>query len=188
MYEFFLKRYLDIILSINLIIILSPLLIIVSIAILIFNGKPIFFFSNRIGVKKKTFVMVKFRSMNRNTPLIPSSHMDDDNFTKIGKFIRRTNIDELPQLYNILIGDMSFIGPRPCIISQTNLIHLRDENKIFNYRPGLTGLAQISAYDGMTDAEKCHFDSLYIQKISFVTDLKIIFKTFLYIFRKQPKY
>ena len=106
----------------------------------------------------------------------------------IGKFIRRTNIDELPQLFNIFLGDMSFVGPRPSLPNQYELIKIRRKNNVYYCKPGLTGLAQISSYDGMKNSEKVFFDVEYLKKISFKYDLYIIFQTFLYLFRKPPVY
>jgi O-antigen biosynthesis protein WbqP len=123
-----------------------------------------------------------------NTRDVPSDQLRGVNFTWIGKLIRRTNLDELPQLINIIKGDMSVVGPRPPLASQHELIELRRENGALSCRPGLTGLAQISSFDGMSVGEKAHFDGEYAHKISIIKDLSIIFRTFAYLRKSPPVY
>lgn len=134
------------------------------------------------------FTIIKFRSMPINTVELPSNEIGKIKISKIGSFIRRTNIDELPQIFNILLNDMSFVGPRPPTLKQKKLIQYRIKNGSINCKPGLTGFAQISSYDGMSIQEKAKFDGMYLKKISFVTDLKIIIKTFFYLFKPPPIY
>jgi O-antigen biosynthesis protein WbqP len=119
---------------------------------------------------------------------VPSVDASTIKITKIGKFIRRTNIDELPQLFNVIRGEMSIVGPRPAIQSQTALVLQRAENGAENCLPGLTGLAQVNAYDGMPETEKAAFDGEYASGISLIKDLKIIGRTFSYLTRKPPVY
>ena len=122
------------------------------------------------------------------TKSVPSNKTHEIKVTFIGKIIRRTSIDELPQLYNILKGDMSFVGPRPCLLDQKKLIELRKINNIISVRPGLTGWSQVNAYDNMPDDKKNEFDLYYLKKNNIFLDLKIIFKTFFFLFKKQPVY
>ena len=188
MYLGFGKRFFDIIFSLLAVIFLLPLLFLVSILIKIFDPGPVFFKQKRIGLLGESFDFYKFRSMPVNTGDIPSDQLGKIKFTWVGRFIRRTNIDELPQLFNILKGDMSIVGPRPPIGSQRELIELRHQSGALNCRPGLTGLAQISSFDGMKVPEKAALDARYANSISFHLDISIILKTFIYILRPPPVY
>ena len=123
-----------------------------------------------------------------DTKNIPSDKLDKVKIKFIGKILRRFNLDELPQLLNILKGEMSFVGPRPCLPSQLKLINARKENNSSSLLPGLTGLAQVNSYDGMDFAQKAHFDKLYSESVSFTSDIIILIKTILYLFKKPPKY
>ncbi len=136
----------------------------------------------------KLFYMYKFRSMPVNTKNIASDKIKELNLNFVGKFIRRTNIDELPQLLNILKSDMSFVGPRPSLPSQNDLIEIRLKKGVLSFKPGMTGLAQISSYDGMSINTKVDFDKEYINSISLTTDVSIILKTFSYLLKPPPLY
>lgn len=182
------KRALDLFFIFISLVLLSPLLVLVSVLIKIFDPGPIIFKQKRIGFKGELFDFYKFRSMPVNTKDLPSHKIGSLKLTSIGKLIRRTSIDELPQLFNILKGDMSLVGPRPAIPNQKDLISLRSKNNVFSVLPGLTGLAQISSYDGMTNKSKVLFDAKYCSKISLLNDLKIILKTFTYLLKPPPVY
>lgn len=188
MYSLFFKRGLDILISGITIIFLSPIYIITGIVIYLQDFGPIIFKQQRIGQNGNHFLFFKFRSMPVNTPNVQSTDVSKLKITPFGKIIRRTSIDELPQLFNILIGDMSIVGPRPSISSQINLIELRKTNGSLSLKPGLTGYAQINSYDFMPETEKAKFDGYYFKNISFLLDLKIIFSTFLYLLKKPPTY
>lgn len=188
MYLRFGKRFFDITFSIFGAIFLMPFLFFAAIMIKIFDPGPVIFKQKRIGLLGKSFDFYKFRSMPVNTGDIPSDQVGMVKLTWVGRFIRRTNIDELPQLFNILKGDMSIVGPRPPIGSQRELIELRRHSGALNCRPGLTGLAQVSSYDGMKVPEKAALDARYANSISFRLDVFIILKTFIYIFRPPPVY
>ena len=123
-----------------------------------------------------------------NMPNIPSNKINELNLNWVNNFIRRTNIDELPQLYNILKGDMSVVGPRPALPSQQNLIEYRKKHGVLFFRPGLTGLAQISSFDGMKDDLKALHDKEYVNFITFKNDIMIIYKTFHYLLKPPPIY
>lgn len=176
-----LKRAFDMALSIITLMALSPLIITICCIIAVIDGFPIIYWSDRVGVNSKIFQMPKFRTMRRETPVVatnllqsPGAHM-----TRSGPWLRRTSLDELPQLWSILIGDMSFVGPRPALFNQNNLIALRKKARIDNLRPGLTGLAQINGRDDLDDGDKVQFDEKYLKNISFHLDLRIIALTFI---------
>lgn len=188
MYKFFGKRTLDILIVFFSFVVLLPLMLIIAVLIKVFDPGPVIFKQHRVGINGEKFEFLKFRSMPVNTGNLPSDEVGKVKLTRIGKFIRRTSIDELPQLVNVLKGDMSIVGPRPPIVSQEELIQLRKENQSITIRPGLTGLAQINSFDGMSIAEKAKFDGLYVRNISFINDVKIILNTFLYLLKPPPVY
>ena len=182
------KRLLDIFIVFCAVVFLSPLMLLIPFLIKVFDQGPIFFKQERIGREGKQFWFYKYRSMPVNTGDIPSDKVDEIKLTWIGKVIRRTNLDELPQLLNILKGDMSVVGPRPPIISQKELIDLRMRNGSIDFRPGLTGLAQIKSFDGMSVVQKAEYDGLYAKNITFFNDVKIILNTFTYLLKTPPVY
>ncbi len=182
------KRTIDIILSLIALIFFSPTFLLIIICIFLFDRGPIFFIQKRIGRRNKIFNLIKFRSMPIGTKNITSDKLSETNITKMGVILRRTNFDELPQLINILKGEMSIVGPRPCLLSQKELINLRIENKSINCKPGLTGLAQINSYDFMSIKDKAFYDYKYANKVSLLLDISIILKTVIYLFSPPPKY
>ncbi|MCC6478930.1 sugar transferase [Sphingorhabdus sp.] len=188
MYAHVFKRVLDVILAAAGLALLAPLCLLVFLAIRIFDPGPAIFRQLRVGRGGCEFAFYKFRSMPVNTGDIPSDKLADVALSRVGKFIRRTNIDELPQLVNILKGDMSVVGPRPPIPAQTELVELRRRNGALNCRPGLTGLAQVNAFDGMSVEQKAAFDGQYAQSIGFLRDIAIIASTLLYLLKPPPKY
>ena len=184
----FFKRLFDIILAVLLIIGLAPFYLLIALIIFVQDfGTPIFK-QIRVGKSGKEFMFYKFRSMPLKTPNVESHERSKLTITPFGKFIRRTNLDELPQFFNVLKGDMSFIGPRPPIPSQINLIELRRNNKALSLKPGLTGWAQVNSYDNMPEEEKARFDGEYAQIISVKMDLLILGKTVIYFTKKPPTY
>lgn len=188
MYKLFGKKTIDLLIVIISFVFLLPVLVFISILIKVFDSGPVIFTQKRVGKDGKYFDFYKFRSMPVNTGDIPSDKIEGIKLTWIGNFIRRTNLDELPQLFNIIKGDMSIVGPRPPIPSQLDLIAFRNDNCAIKLLPGLTGLAQISSYDGMSVEEKAFFDGKYAENISFYTDINIMFKTFFYLLKSPPKY
>lgn len=188
MYKLFGKRLLDIFIVLVAVICLSPLMIVVALLIKIVDPGPIIFKQRRVGKNGESFSFFKFRSMPVNTGDLASDEVGHIKITWVGKMIRRTNIDELPQLLNIIKGDMSIVGPRPPIPSQEELLQLRKENYSLLVRPGLTGLAQVNSFDGMTVAQKAKFDGEYVKNITFLNDVKIILNTVLYLFKPPPVY
>lgn len=182
------KRLLDIILAVFLIIMLSPIYGIIALIIFLQDGGTPVFKQIRVGYGGKEFMFYKFRSMPLKTPNVESHKRDKLIITPFGRFIRRLNLDELPQFFNVLIGDMSFIGPRPPIPSQVKLITLRRANQSLFLRPGLTGWAQVNSYDNMPEEVKAKFDGEYAHRISLKMDLLILFKTVIYFTKKPPTY
>ncbi len=183
-----LKRFFDIILSLVAIIVFSWLLIIIAIAIVVEDKGNILFKQKRIGKNKKEFYIYKFRTMKVSTPKDVPTHLLDNPesyITKIGGFLRRTSLDELPQLFNILKGDMSIVGPRPALWNQFDLIDLRDKNGSNSVRPGLTGWAQVNGRDELPIDVKAGFDGEYIKKMSIVFDIKIILMTVVSVFTSK---
>ena len=184
MYAKYIKRPLDFILSLIAIIILSPLILIVAILVRIKLGKPLIFKQQRPGKNEKIFTLYKFRTMtdkkDENGNLLP----DEQRLTKFGKALRSTSLDELPELINILKGDMAIVGPRPLLVEYLPLYN--EEQKHRHYvRPGLTGLAQISGRNAITWEEKFKEDIEYVNNITFIQDTKIILKTFVKVFKKE---
>lgn len=181
-----LKRYFDMFVSIFAVILLSPLFLIVSLAILITDGKPVLFRQERVGKDNKIFTVYKFRTMRNGVGDIATADLSDANekITKTGKFLRLTSIDELPQLFNILNGTMSLVGPRPLIPAEKEIRELREKYGVYSVRPGITGYAQINGRDNIDDATKALLDKEYIEKQSFIFDMKIIFKTFMKVLKR----
>lgn len=187
-YQHYIKRLFDILLSSLAIIVLSPFLLAVAIAIRLEDKGPALFRQERVGRNGKPFTLFKFRSMPVNTGDIPSAQAHKLKITRVGAFIRRTNIDELPQLVNILRGDMSVVGPRPALARQVELCAMREAQGVTRCAPGLTGLAQINSYDGMSEEEKVKWDSQYANNLSFFIDMSIILRTFTYLLKPPPAY
>ncbi|MCR5522827.1 MAG: sugar transferase [Clostridia bacterium] len=171
-----------------MIILLSPLLLIISLAVLIADGRPVIFKQCRVGRNNKLFYIYKFRTMKNGIGDIATKDFKDfeASITFTGRFLRKTSLDELPQLINIIKGEMSFVGPRPLIPDEKEIRKLREEYNVFSVRPGLTGLAQVNGRDALTDIEKAAFDREYVENRSFSLDIKILFRTFFAVlFRKD---
>lgn len=175
-----LKRFLDIVFSLILIILLIPLFLIISIVIKLTSRGPILFRQRRTGKDKTEFIIYKFRTMYLETPKNVPTHLlenPDKYITPVGKILRKTSLDELPQLINILKGEMSFVGPRPALYNQYDLIALREAEGVNNIRPGVTGWAQINGRDELEISEKVKYDSYYVKNQSILFDIKIVFIT-----------
>ena len=188
MYNRFFKRLIDIIVSfLGLTVLLVPMLII-SLVLVIDTPGPVFFKQKRVGIHKSYFNILKFRSMPVNTPKDVPTHLlenAESRLTGFEKFIRKTSVDELPQLINILVGDMSIIGPRPALWNQYDLIEERDKYGANDIRPGLTGLAQISGRDELEIEEKSRLDGEYVKKMSFLFDVKMFCLTVVSVLRSD---
>ncbi|MDT2764694.1 sugar transferase [Enterococcus asini] len=188
MYKNYLKRGIDFLLSLIGIIVLSPVFLILSLAIKLDSKGPIIFQQKRVGKGKSHFHIYKFRTMRIDTPKEMPTHLleNPDYFiTKTGKFLRKTSLDELPQLFNILKGDMAVIGPRPALWNQYDLIAERDKYQANDIRPGLTGLAQISGRDELEIDVKAKLDGEYTANITPLMDLKCFFGTILAVFKHE---
>lgn len=180
MYRTFFKRLLDIILSGCAIVILSPLLLIIAVAIKIDDPGPVLFRQKRVGIHKTHFSIMKFRTMKMDTPKDTPTHLlenPEQYITKVGKFLRKSSLDELPQIFQIFTGKMSIIGPRPALWNQFDLIAERDKYGANDVRPGLTGWAQINGRDELPIEVKARFDGEYAEKLSFRFDCKCFFGT-----------
>ena len=178
MYQKYIKRLLDIVLSFLGLIVLSWLYLVIVIAIKINDPGPAFFSQNRVGIHKKLFRVHKFRTMKMSTPHdVPTHQLENPKqyITKVGAFLRKTSLDELPQVWDIFIGKMSAVGPRPALWNQYDLIEERDKYDANDVRPGLTGWAQINGRDTLEIPEKARFDGEYAQNVSFFFDVKCFF-------------
>jgi O-antigen biosynthesis protein WbqP len=167
-------------LALFVLVILSPLFLIVALLILIEDGFPVFFTQRRVGINYTFFYIYKFRSMKKNTPNVATHLLTNPGqyLLKIGKFIRKTSLDELPNLINIIKGEMVFVGPRPALYNQNDLMALRVTAGVDKLKPGITGWAQINGRDGISIEKKVELEKEYLQKKSFLFDIEIIIKTF----------
>ena len=174
------KRSFDIFMAVVLLLFLFAPCLIIAISIKLSSAGPVIFWSVRVGRRGEKFKMPKFRTMQETTPVIATHLLGDASsfLTPLGSFLRKTSLDELPQLWSILIGDMSFVGPRPALFNQHDLIALRSKYRIDRLRPGLTGWAQINGRDDLSIPIKVFYDLEYAKKQSFLFDAKIIVLTF----------
>jgi O-antigen biosynthesis protein WbqP len=181
------KRIFDIVLSIFLLIILLIPIIFIAIIVRITSKGPVLYWSKRVGSNNTIFKMPKFRSMLINTPSVATHLLDNPDLylSPIGGFIRRYSLDELPQLFSVLKGDMSIVGPRPALFNQYDLIELRTELGINNLLPGITGWAQVNGRDELSISDKVALDLKYLKCQSFWFDLKILWMTFLKVLRSH---
>ena len=184
----YIKRIIDILLSGLAIIILSPLLLILCIAIKLDSPGPIFFTQKRVGIHKTYFQIYKFRTMRTDTPKDMPTHMlanPEQYITKTGRFLRKTSLDELPQIFNIFKGDMSIVGPRPALWNQDDLVAERDKYGANDVTPGLTGWAQINGRDELEIPVKAKLDGEYVKKYGFTMAVRCFFGTFLSVLRQD---
>ncbi|MDH6366289.1 MULTISPECIES: sugar transferase [unclassified Breznakia] len=188
MYKKVVKPFLDYVISFIAIIILSPILLIIAILIKATSRGPVLFKQQRVGKNKELFNIYKFRSMRIDTPSDAPTHMlqnPEAFITPIGKFLRKSSLDELPQLFNILFGKMSIIGPRPALWNQYDLIEERDKYHANDEKPGITGLAQVSGRDELEIPVKAKFDGSYVANITFMNDVKLFFRTITSVFKSE---
>ena len=182
------KEYLDIYLSLMALFFLAPVFLTLVIAIKLDSPGPVFFKQKRVGIHQKHFKILKFRTMRTDTPKDMPTHLlqDPDQYiTKVGKFLRKTSLDELPQLINIVKGEMSIIGPRPALWNQYDLIEEREKYGANDILPGLTGWAQIPGRDELDIPEKAKLDGYYVDNLSFGLDVKCFFGTILSVLRSD---
>ena len=176
----YVKRILDIIFSTLLIALLSPVMVIIGVAIRVESSGGAIFKQKRVGQNKKAFVCLKFRTMRIDAPQnVPASKLLDSQkyITRVGRLLRRSSLDELPQLFNVLKGDMSLVGPRPLIFEEAEMHKKRESEGIYALRPGLTGLAQIKGRNLLLDCEKIENDKFYLENIKIRLDARIVFLT-----------
>ncbi|GAB4076378.1 sugar transferase [Nostocoides australiense] len=182
------KRIVDVVCSGTALIVLSPLLLAASVAVRLSSRGPIIFKQARVGAGGGKFTLLKFRTMPVNTAVVSSADAGGLAITPVGRVLRRTNVDELPQLLNILRGEMSVVGPRPALPSQADLLLYRTLEGSGRLRPGLTGLAQINSFDGMQPKEKATWDETYARRVTFRGDLAIVLATLRYLTKPPPRY
>lgn len=188
MYRNYIKRLLDLLLSAAAAIVLALPMAALAVWIKIDSPGPVFFRQRRVGAHKTHFNILKFRTMRGDTPHDVPTHLlknADSYITKSGAFLRRTSLDELPQIYNILAGEMSIIGPRPALYNQYDLIEARDAVHANDIRPGLTGLAQVNGRDELPIDVKAKYDGEYAADITFRKDLAIFFRSITYVFQRR---
>ncbi len=188
MYKHFFKRIIDFLLSFLAIIILAIPMLIIALAIKIDSKGPVFFTQKRVGKNKKLFTILKFRTMRTDTPHdAPTHELSDPTkwITKVGGFLRKTSLDELPQIFNIFVGQMSIIGPRPALWNQDDLIAERDKYGANDVKPGLTGWAQINGRDELEIPLKAKLDGEYVQKMGFFFDCKCFFGTIVSVLKSD---
>jgi O-antigen biosynthesis protein WbqP len=173
------KRVFDILLSLFLIFLFFTPMVILAICIRLTSSGPSWFWSDRVGRDNVLFTMPKFRTMHIDSPNVATHLMKDPNLylTPIGGFLRSSSIDELPQLFSVLKGDLSFVGPRPALYNQIDLIALRNENGVARLKPGITGWAQVNGRDELSIEEKAYLDEEYLKRRSFIFDCKILWIT-----------
>ncbi|NBK91489.1 sugar transferase [bacterium 1XD21-13] len=182
------KKFIDLFLSLSGVTFLSPLFLFIMLVIKLDSKGPVFFRQKRVGIHKKHFYILKFRTMRIDTPRDVPTHqlMDPEQYiTKVGKFLRKTSLDELPQILNILKGDMSIIGPRPALWNQYDLIEERDKYGANDVMPGLTGWAQINGRDELEIPVKARLDGEYVEKMSFFFDVKCFIGTILSVMKHE---
>jgi O-antigen biosynthesis protein WbqP len=183
----FIKRLFDFLLSFTLIIFLFPLLLFIGLAVRISSRGPALYWSDRVGRENILFRMPKFRSMQIHAPEIATHLLKHplQYSTPMGSFLRKTSLDELPQLWSIMKGDMSFVGPRPALFNQDDLIALRTQSGVYELIPGLTGWAQINGRDELPIPDKVKLDVEYLERKSFWFDIKILWLTFIKVVRRD---
>jgi O-antigen biosynthesis protein WbqP len=181
------KRFFDIFLASFLLLVLAGVLALVAMAVKITSRGKVLYWSKRIGKDNSVFLMPKFRTMRTDTPVV-ATHLlanPDVYLTPLGKFLRTTSLDELPQLYSIFVGHMSFVGPRPALFNQDDLIELRTLAGVHALTPGLTGWAQVNGRDELPIPDKVELDKVYLQKQSWFFDLQILLRTFVKVVRRE---
>ena len=181
------KRIFDVILALILVVLLSIPLMVIAVLIKLTSKGPVIFWTDRVGVNNDIFKMAKFRTMRLDDPQVATHLMKnhDDYITPIGKFLRKYSLDEIPQLFSILKADMTFVGPRPALFNQYDLISLRTKKNIHKLVPGVTGLAQVNGRDNLPIPVKVEFDEHYLKNRSFPLDLKIMLTTLIKAIRGE---
>ena len=184
MYKTYFKRIFDFIISLILLILLSPFLLIIALLVRIFLGAPVLFKQKRPGLKGKPFVLYKFRTMTDGKDEQGCLLPDEQRLTKFGQFLRSTSLDELPELFNVLKGDMSLVGPRPLLMEYLPL-YSKEQMRRHDVRPGITGWAQVNGRNAITWQEKFKMDVWYVDHLTFMLDIKILLLTIIKVFKRE---
>ena len=181
------NRISSLILAVLLLTLLLFPILVISLLVYISSGRPVLYWSDRIGKEESIFSMPKFRTMRTDTPEIATHKLDDPDIflTPIGRILRKTSLDELPQIWSIIIGDMNFVGPRPALFNQDDLIDLRIKEGVDKLLPGITGWAQVNGRDELSISDKVALDVEYMNRKSFCFDIRIIWMTFLKVINSQ---
>lgn len=181
------KRVIDIIFSFSLLLILFIPMLFIALCIKLTSKGPVLYWSDRIGIDNRVFKMPKFRTMRIDTPAVATHLLNDPDLyiTLVGSLLRKFSLDELPQLFSIISGEMSFVGPRPALFNQSDLIEMRTKKNIHTLIPGVTGWAQINGRDELTIPVKVEFDAYYLKNRSLFLDAKIVFMTMLKVLKKE---
>lgn len=181
------KRIFDLFISLCLLLVLLVPIMVIALLIRLTSKGPALYWSDRVGIDNKIFRMPKFRTMRIDTPAVATHLLKDPDayLTSVGPFLRRTSLDELPQLWSVLKGDMTFVGPRPALFNQDDLIALRTAKGIHRLIPGITGWAQINGRDELPIPVKVSFDEHYLKNRSFLFDLKILWMTFVKVIKRE---
>jgi len=181
----FVKRLLDIVFAVILLILLFPILLVLGLLIKITSEGPVIFRQLRVGKDNKTFYIYKFRTMRKDAPIVATKKIQNQYITKMGKFLRSTSLDELPQLFNVIKGDMSFVGYRPLIPQEDKVHDYRNDLDVYRIKPGITGWAQINGRNLVYDDDKAKFDHYYLIHRSLLFDLKILAITFIKVLKRE---
>lgn len=181
------KRFFDFTSALILLVIMAVPIVLIAILVKITSPGPIIYWSERVGKDNKNFIMPKFRTMRKDSPVVATHLMQNvENYlTSFGSFLRTTSLDELPQFWSVLKGDMSFVGPRPALFNQEDLIVLRTKKGVHKLIPGITGWAQVNGRDDLPIPVKVEYDEYYLRNQSFFFDLKILWNTFFKVIKKE---
>jgi O-antigen biosynthesis protein WbqP len=186
-YIFYIKRVFDIVMALILIVLLAIPIGLIAVGVKLTSKGPVLFRQQRFGLHSRPFIIYKFRTMTVDSPILSHRDFRDraNYVTKFGNFLRRTSLDELPQLINILKGDMSFVGPRPLAATDKAVLDLREGNGADNVRPGITGFAQVNGRNRVTDVQKAAYDAKYFSEVSFSCDVRIVAQTFVNVAKQR---
>ena len=181
------KRMTHVVIAVPFAVALAPIYVVLAVMVVLTSPGPAIYWSDRVGQRNRIFKMPKFRTMRTDTPAVATHLLADPDkvLTPIGSFLRRSSLDELPQLWSIFKGDMSFVGPRPALFNQYDLIELRTQHGVDALVPGLTGWAQVNGRDALSIEDKVQFDLEYLQRRSFLLDMKIFYMTFVKVIRRS---
>lgn len=187
MYKKMVKRRLDVLFSGVLLIVGAIPMAVIAVLVATTSKGPVFFKQERFGLNSKKFVIYKFRTMYIEAPVVSNQEFSDihNYLTPLGSFLRKTSLDELPQLWNVFIGDMSFVGPRPLAETDYDVIKLRQQTGADRVRPGITGLAQVNGRNLISDNQKAAYDDEYVKNLTFAMEFKVVFKTFFSVAQQE---